>query len=52
MAKRRTPRGLKPEERELWTRFARGVKPLDEDRLKRLEREDVEPPKPSALIPP
>lgn len=48
MAKRRTPRGLKPEERELWTRFARGIKPLDAERLKRLEREDIEPPKPSA----
>lgn len=49
MAKRRTPRGLKPEERELWTRFAKNVKPLDEERLKRLEREDIEPPKPKAL---
>ncbi|KAA5803819.1 DNA mismatch repair protein MutS [Alkalicaulis satelles] len=39
---RRPPRPLRADERELWRRFASGVKPLDPDRLKALEA--PEPP--------
>lgn len=37
MARRPPPRPLSEEERELWRRTARGFRPLDDARLKRLE---------------
>jgi len=40
----RRPRMLSPEERELWRKIARGVRPLDPSRLRRLE--DPDPPSP------
>lgn len=45
MARRRSHRPLAPEERDLWKRYARGVKPLDAARLKALiEDKPTDPP--------
>lgn len=48
MARRPPPRSLSEEERELWRRTAKGFRPLDEARLKRLESPEPQTAKPGA----
>ena len=52
MARRPPRRVLTPEERALWRRIARQVKPLDENRLKRLEAAPDPEPTSSRAAPP